>query len=383
MRKQTRAERARPPFTPPRPGSRGGPALNAEQAAAIAEFHAAGDGFRCALVNGVTGSGKTEVYMRLMEDELAAGRQCLVLVPEIGLTPQTIDRFRRRFNLPLAVFHSGLNDSERLQAWREAAEGSAAILIGTRSAIFTPMANPGLIVIDEEHDASFKQQDGFRYSARDLAVMRARRENLGVVLGSATPSLESFHNAETGRFLRLELPRPRRRFGTGAPPASRRGERAHARRTVGTRLDENRPASRSGQSNTGIHQPARIRPDSALPALRMDGAMRKLQRLFDRSCPAQLPTLPSLRLGATDSEPVPGLPAERTNHFRFRHPTARSLPATRIPDHAGIAHRPRFHPRQAQVAATARRSRPGRIRDSDRHADAGQGPSFPPASRWR
>ena len=214
VRERTQSAPASPAFTPLQPGGRERPAPNEEQTAAIAKFRAAGNGFRCALVNGVTGSGKTEVYMRLMEDELAAGRQCLVLVPEIGLTPQTIDRFQRRFALPQAVFHSGMNDSERLQAWRAAAEGSAAILIGTRSAIFTPMARPGLIVVDEEHDASFKQQEGFRYSARDLAVMRARKENIGVLLGSATPSLESFHNAEAGRFLRLELPH---RAGESAP----------------------------------------------------------------------------------------------------------------------------------------------------------------------
>ena len=214
VRERTQSAPASPPFTPLRPGSHDRPVPNEEQTAVIETFRDAGSGFRSALVNGVTGSGKTEVYMRLMEDELAAGRQCLVLVPEIGLTPQTIDRFRQRFALPLAVFHSGLNDSERLQAWRAALEGSAAILIGTRSAVFTPMARPGLIVVDEEHDASFKQQEGFRYSARDLAVMRAQKENIGVVLGSATPSLESFHNAETGRFLRLELPH---RAGESAP----------------------------------------------------------------------------------------------------------------------------------------------------------------------
>ncbi len=207
VRKHRRVAPPPTAFAPRPTRADGRPPLNADQAAAVEQFRAAGDGFRCALINGVTGSGKTEVYMRLMEDALGTGRQCLVLVPEIGLTPQTIDRFRRRFALPLAISHSGLGDGERLQAWRETAAGAAAILIGTRSAVFTPMARPGLIVVDEEHDASFKQQDGFRYSARDLAVMRARQENIGVVLGSATPSLESFRNAEAGRFLRLELPR--------------------------------------------------------------------------------------------------------------------------------------------------------------------------------
>ena len=214
LHRQSLTAPAAPAFTPVAPTGADRPALNPEQATAVERFRAAGEGFRCALLNGVTGSGKTEVYMRLMEEELAAGRQCLVLVPEIGLTPQTIERFRQRFEAPLAVFHSGLGDSERLAAWRAAAEGSAAILIGTRSAVFAPMARPGLIVVDEEHDASFKQQEGFRYSARDLAVMRARKENIGIVLGSATPSLESFHNAATGRFLGLEL---RQRAGGSAP----------------------------------------------------------------------------------------------------------------------------------------------------------------------
>ena len=214
LHRQSLTAPAAPAFTPVAPTGADRPALNPEQATAVERFRAAGEGFRCALLNGVTGSGKTEVYMRLMEEKLAAGRQCLVLVPEIGLTPQTIERFRQRFEAPLAVFHSGLGDSERLAAWRAAAEGSAAILIGTRSAVFAPMARPGLIVVDEEHDASFKQQEGFRYSARDLAVMRARKENIGIVLGSATPSLESFHNAATGRFLGLEL---RQRAGGSAP----------------------------------------------------------------------------------------------------------------------------------------------------------------------
>ncbi len=191
----------------PQPNATIRPAMNDDQASAVERFQKAGPGYRCALLNGITGSGKTEVYMRLIEQELAAGRQCLVLVPEIGLTPQTIDRFEQRFAAPVAAFHSGLNGNERLRVWRRVAAGGIAIVIGTRSAVFTPMARPGLIVIDEEHDSSFKQHEGLRYSARDLAVMRARKENIGIVLGSATPSLESFRNAELGRFLRLDLPR--------------------------------------------------------------------------------------------------------------------------------------------------------------------------------
>src|SRR5690606_26242778 len=163
--------------------------LNAEQQAAVDAITAAG-GFDSLLLDGVTGSGKTEVYMQAIEQALQKGRQAIVLVPEISLTPQTIQRFRRRFRCRIAVMHSRLTDRERLQAWLQARDGIAQILIGTRSAIFTPLARPGIIIVDEEHDGSFKQQDGFRYSARDLAVVRARTENIPVVLGSATPSLE-------------------------------------------------------------------------------------------------------------------------------------------------------------------------------------------------
>ncbi|WP_036830946.1 replication restart helicase PriA, partial [Photobacterium sanctipauli] len=182
------------------------PRLNEEQALAIASVNANPD-FGCYLLEGVTGSGKTEVYLNLLEPVLAAGKQALILVPEIGLTPQTINRFRRRFNVPLETIHSGLNDSERLAAWLAGRDNQAGIIIGTRSALFTPFANLGIIIVDEEHDASYKQQDSLRYHARDLAVMRANRENIPVVLGSATPALESLHNAKSGKYHHLTLTR--------------------------------------------------------------------------------------------------------------------------------------------------------------------------------
>lgn len=179
--------------------------LNAEQTHAVDTVAAALHGFGCFLLDGVTGSGKTEVYLQIIATVLAQGLQALVLVPEISLTPQTISRFRRRFQCRIAVLHSGLTDTERLHAWLDARDGTAQIIIGTRSALFTPMARPGVLIVDEEHDASFKQQDGFRYSARDLAIVRARRENICIMLGSATPSLESLHNVHTGRYTRLPL----------------------------------------------------------------------------------------------------------------------------------------------------------------------------------
>lgn len=171
--------------------------------------------FQVSLLDGSTGSGKTEVYLQLIATILEQGKQALVLVPEIGLTPQTIARFQQRFAVPIVAMHSGLNDRERLDAWVMAKSGEARILIGTRSAIFTPMPKLGAIIIDEEHDGSFKQQDGFRYSARDLAVVRANRLDIPLVLGTATPSLETLNNALQGRYQHLHLTA---RAGTAKPP---------------------------------------------------------------------------------------------------------------------------------------------------------------------
>ena len=157
------------------------------------------------MLEGITGSGKTEVYLAVIERIIAAGRQALVLVPEIGLTPQALRRFRERLPGSIAVLHSGLAEGERTRAWLAAARGEAAVVLGTRSAIFTPLPRAGLIVVDEEHDGSYKQQDGLRYSARDLAVVRAKALGIPVVLGSATPSLETLANVEAGRYRRLHL----------------------------------------------------------------------------------------------------------------------------------------------------------------------------------
>ncbi|HTF95902.1 MAG TPA: primosomal protein N' [Cellvibrio sp.] len=187
--------------------------LSKEQQDALAQIDYSG--FSTYLLDGTTGSGKTEIYLQAIEQCLKQGKQALVLVPEIGLTPQTIQRFQRRFSLPVAALHSGLNDRERLDAWLHARDGIARIVIGTRSALFTPFQSLGIIIIDEEHDGSFKQQDGFRYSARDLAAVRAQRLNIPLVLGSATPSLETLHNALQGRYRHLRLIA---RAGSAKPP---------------------------------------------------------------------------------------------------------------------------------------------------------------------
>lgn len=182
------------------------PHLNEAQAFAVSAICAAKDQFRAFLLDGVTGSGKTEVYLRSMDDMLNEGKQVLVLVPEISLTPQTVKRFSERYAVPIVALHSGLSDKQRLQAWLGAKSGEIKIIIGTRSAIFTPFKSLGLIVVDEEHDVSFKQQDRFRYHARDLAILRASLNHIPVVLGSATPSLETLLNVKRKRYEYLLLP---------------------------------------------------------------------------------------------------------------------------------------------------------------------------------
>ncbi len=193
-----------------------GPELAVEQALAVEAITASLGRFAAFLLHGITGSGKTEVYLRVIESALGAGRRALVLVPEIGLTPQLISRFEARFATPLVVMHSGRSDAQRLAAWRDAWSGRGRLVLGTRSAVFAPIPDLGVIVVDEEHDPSFKQHEGgFRYSARDLALVRARLAGVPVVLGSATPALETLHNAATGRYQRLSLPR---RAADALPP---------------------------------------------------------------------------------------------------------------------------------------------------------------------
>lgn len=212
------------------------PVATPAQEAAVQAILQAPPGFHAWLLHGVTGSGKTEVYLRLIEAQLAAGRQALLLVPEIHLTPQTEAALRQRFPAArLVSLHSGLNEGERLKGWRDCVSGQADLVIGTRLAVFAPLDRLGLIVIDEEHDGSYKQQEGLRYSARDVAVWRARTLGVAILLGSATPSLETWRNAQSGRYRLLELP-----------------ERAHAQavlprvRLIDTRTDRPRQGLAAG-----------------------------------------------------------------------------------------------------------------------------------------
>jgi len=217
LAKRGHAERLAVPATAHAPAPQPGPPLNDEQQAAVDAILAA-PGFTPFLLDGVTGSGKTEVYLRAIADCLARGKQALVLVPEIGLTPQTLARFRARLGVPVHALHSGLADGERARTWAAFARGEARVAVGTRSAVFLPLREPGLIVIDEEHDGSFKQLDGIRYHARDFALVRAKALDVPVLLGSATPSLESLRNAQAGRYGHLRL---LRRAGTAQPPRVR------------------------------------------------------------------------------------------------------------------------------------------------------------------
>lgn len=191
--------------------------LNEDQQKAVAILRAS-DSFSAYLLDGVTGSGKTEIYLQRMRDVIDQGKQVLVLAPEIGLTPQLVARLRDRLGIEPALFHSGLTDIERLAAWRAARSGAAHLLVGTRSAVFTPLKNPGLIVVDEEHDHSFKQQEGLRYSARDLAIVRAKHLDVPVILGTATPTLEMLQHCREGNYKHIHLPV---RAGSAEPPTIR------------------------------------------------------------------------------------------------------------------------------------------------------------------
>ena len=189
--------------------------FTADQAAAAAELKATigKGGYAVTLLDGVTGSGKTEVYFEAVADAIRAGRQSLILMPEIALTAQFLDRFAARFGVRPAEWHSELSPRKRARTWRAVADGEVPVVVGARSALFLPYADLGLIVVDEEHDQAYKQEDGVHYHARDMAVVRGHIARIPVLLSSATPSLETEVNARRGRYRRLALPE---RFGGSA-----------------------------------------------------------------------------------------------------------------------------------------------------------------------
>lgn len=191
-----------PLFSPPAPVQ-----LNEEQRQACQHMQQRLNQFHCTLLYGITGSGKTEVYIQMIDLILQQDKQALFLIPEIGLTNQTLQRLQARFQVPLVILHSNLTERERYLAWQQAKQNSAKLIVGTRSAIFTPLPNLGLIIIDEEHDSSFKQSEQTCYSARDLAIIRAQKAQIPIILGSATPSLESLYNVKQKRYDWLTLPK--------------------------------------------------------------------------------------------------------------------------------------------------------------------------------
>jgi len=235
IRRMSEAGLLRPLDAPPPPAAAAGPELNEEQRAAVAAIVHHRRRFSAFLLAGVTGSGKTEVYLQAARRILDRGRQVLILAPEIGLTPQLVQRIESRLGEPAYLYHSGLSEGERLACWQAARSGAARVLVGTRSAVFLPLVRPGLVVIDEEHDASFKQAEGARYHGRDVAVLRARSAGVPVVLGTATPSLESLYNVDQGRYRLLELTR---RAGTARQPRWRIVDQRGSRQSLAPELVE-------------------------------------------------------------------------------------------------------------------------------------------------
>ena len=265
-----RSELLRDPFA----GSPGVPPptdLTRDQVAALSTIGDLAPGAG-ALLFGVTGSGKTLVYLEAVRRALAAGQGAIVLVPEIGLTPQTVSRFRGVFGDQIAVLHSGLSDGERADAWRLLRRGDRRVAVGARSAVFAPVANLGMIVIDEEHEASYKNGETPRYNTRDVAPVRARLEGARLILGSATPSLETMVRAET-RLRLLRLPEADRIAAIAAgggdrPSSGSEGGRHGLRRVVrGARCGHRRIAGAAG-AGASAAQPAGVRRLSSVPRLR-------------------------------------------------------------------------------------------------------------------
>ena len=316
------------------PGARApAPKLHPEQAAAVAALTNDLGAFRATLLQGITGSGKTEVYLRVIEKVLAAGQQALVLVPEIGLTPQTAQRLAARLGAPVHTLHSSMAPGLRNQRWEAGRSGVPMVLLGTRSSLFAPLPKLGLIVVDEEHDDSYKQQDGVRYSARDVAVKRASLQGCPVVLGSATPALETLENARQGRYGHLRLRHragqaqaPRQRFVDlrkhGAPEGFPAHPRRHHRDPV------------PGCPGADLSQPPGLRPSPALPRLWLAGGLRSLRCPHDRAPGPREATLPSLRAQPAHPWRLPQLRRAQPHARGPRNATGRKLASEPLPGDA-------------------------------------------------
>ena len=290
------------------------PDFSGDQSAAAAALTAtlAKGGYAVTLLDGVTGSGKTEVYFEAVADRIRRGRQSLILMPEIALTAQFLDRFAARFGVRPAEWHSELSPRRRARTWKAVADGDISVVVGARSALFLPYADLGLIVVDEEHDPAYKQEDGVHYHARDMAVVRGHIAGIPVVLSSATPSLETEVNARRGRYQRLALPE---RFGGQRMPAVEaidlRRERPPPGRFIAPdarrRGQERARARRAGAV---FPQPPRLRAAHALPRLRLPLLLPELRRLAGRSPLSPAARLPPLRLRHAAPGRMPEMPGQ-------------------------------------------------------------------------
>ncbi len=286
-----------------------GKTLNEDQAAAADALRAAvaRGTYGTTLLRGVTGSGKTEVYLEAVAEALRQGRQALVLLPEIALTAEFLTRVEARFGARPAEWHSGVTVTERRRIWRMVAEGGAQLVVGARSALFLPYRDLGLIVVDEEHDTSYKQEDGVLYNARDMAVLRAAICGARVVLASATPSLESWANAEAGKYDKLVLTD---RFGAAVLPEMRAID-MRAETLADEPLDladlagGGDAADQGRRAGAAVHQPARLCADHGLPCLRASDRLRSLRRADGGASFPQASGLPSMRRDETHARGLP------------------------------------------------------------------------------
>ena len=339
-------------FTPP------SNVLNAEQSAALAEIWrwlVAGK-FEAALLHGVTGSGKTEVYLGAIEATLSRGKSAIVLVPEIALTLWVGRLVRARFGEHVAVLHSGLQDTERAREWWRVRHGEARIVVGTRSAIFAPLENLGLIIVDEEQESSYKQEETPRYHGRDTAVYRARLEGAVALLGSATPSLETYHNARAGKYQLLQLTsRVENRPLAAVRIVDLREEfrREHRATPVSESLRaSHRAAPRREDAGHGADQPPRLFLVVDVPQLRRAGPVRELQHRAHVSQEPPAPRMPLLRLFDPPAEAVPEMQF-RVHVFRRRRRRARGGISARSISH-GARSRGSTATRFARSANTSR-----------------------------
>ena len=373
-----------------------------DQRAAAAELKAtlAKGGYSVTLLDGVTGSGKTEVYFEAVADTIRRGRQSLILMPEIALTAQFLDRFAARFGVRPAEWHSELSPRRRARTWRAVADGEVAVVVGARSALFLPYADLGLIVVDEEHDPAYKQEDGVRYHARDMAVVRGHIARIPVVLSSATPSLETEVNARRGRYRRLALPE---RFGGQRMPVGR-GDRSAPRAAAARplhRADARRRGAdrdRARRAGAVFPQSPRLRAADAVPRLRLPLLLSELRRLAGRSPlppPARLPPLRFRHAASGRMPEMPGGEFVRRHRPRRRAPRRGSARAVSAGARAGALLRSRRHgraparrnsttsPPAASTSSSARSSSPRAITSRSSTSSASSTPisASPTATR--